>query len=161
MLIKQNKCITKLKPQWSTWQILLKYKPKIDIHSFHLVTLKKGYVTGVTKTLIKWIIHMCTRDIQCRVFEHQVNNKIFSHTPHPLVLMHSKWQILLKYKPKIGIHTFHLMTLKKGYVTGVNKTKDQLWSLNTAQPVGNMMFKMELPYSLYHKTLSNIRPSPI
>ena len=25
----------------------------------------------------------------------------------------------------------------------VNKTKDQLWSLNAAQPVGNLMFKME------------------
>ena len=26
----------------------------------------------------------------------------------------------------------------------LNKTKDQLWSLNVAQPVGNLMLKMEL-----------------
>ena len=30
----------------------------------------------------------------------------------------------------------------KYHESTLNKTKDQLWSLNAAQPVGNMMFKM-------------------
>ena len=38
-----------------------------------------------------------------------------------------------------------------------NKTKDQLWSLSVAQPVGNIMLKMELlDFKLYNPKLKTI-----
>ena len=57
-------------------------------------------------------------------------------------------QIIKKQKQKIGgtkyDPTAHLQGNKAPFVIKdqVNKTKDQLWSLNAAKPVGN--FKMDL-----------------
>ena len=36
----------------------------------------------------------------------------------------------------------------------INKTKDQLWSLNAAQLVGNVMFKIELQEKSQHSRQS-------
>ena len=50
-----------------------------------------------------------------------------------------------KHDPKIPKMFFiYLFERAKSIRTSPNKTKDQLWSLNAAQPVGNMMFYKEL-----------------
>ena len=53
---------------------------------------------------------------------------------------------MLQKITKINQNIVNTLSTKGGinFSTYFNKTKDQLWSLNAAQPVGNIIFKIRL-----------------